>query len=272
MKDKPLPPFIISAPTMVFGMDLVENVTKLSQVVTHVEIVLFQTPDLHNIPDEQTINTVKEILAEKNLTCSVHLPASLEVAAEDIRKRNSAAQTAAEIVEHMDTLNPTNYVLHVPITAPTLTAQPGCYIHEHQLSQYDAWSERALRALAEMQTRTGLNQRLLVENINFSPAFLEPLWREGLCAFCLDIGHLLLGRESAGYHLQRYLPVIKEIHLHGVIEWDEHLSLDVLPMERVRAWLQLLEKFRFTDIMNLEVFDPQDLEKSMCMVEAALST
>lgn len=254
---------------MVFGMDLVENVTKLSQVVRHAEIVLFQTPDLHNIPDEQTINTVKEILAEKNMTCSVHLPASLEVAAQDIGKRNTAVQTAAEIVEHMDILNPTGYVLHVPITPPTLTAQPGCYIHEHQLSQYHAWSERALRALEEIQTRTELNHRLLVENINYSPAFLEPLWREGLCAFCLDIGHLLLGRESAGHHLQRYLPVIKEIHLHGVIEWDEHLSLDVLSLDRVRPWFQWLDRFSYSDILNLEVFDARDLEKSLRAVEAA---
>ena len=271
MKNKPLPLFIISAPTMVFGMDLVENVEKLSQVVTHSEIVLFQTPDLHNIPDEQTITTVKEIMAEKNMTCSVHLPASLEVAAEDIRKRNSAVQTTVEMVEHLDKFNPTNYVLHVPVSTP-LTAQPGCYVYEHQLPHYAEWSERALRALEEIQTRTGLNHRLLVENINFSPAFLEPLWREGLCAFCLDIGHLLLGRESAGHYLRRYLPVIKEIHLHGVIEWDEHLSLDVLPMERVRAWLQVLEKFDFTGILNLEVFSPPDLEKSMRMVAAALST
>lgn len=257
---------------MVFGMDLVENVEKLSQIVSHAEIVLFQTPDLHNIPDEQTIATVKKFMAEKEMTCSVHLPASLEVAAEEIDRRNSAVHMAVELVEHMDTLNPTNYVLHVPITEPTLTAQPGCYIHEQYLAHYDAWSARALGALEEIQHRTELNSRLLVENINFSPAFLEPLWQEGLCAFCLDIGHLLLGRESAGHHLQRYLPVIKEIHLHGVIEWDEHLSLNVLPMERVRAWFHLLEEFGFTDILNLEVFDPLDLEKSMRMVEAALST
>jgi sugar phosphate isomerase/epimerase len=42
----------------------------------------------------------------------------------------------------------------------------------------------------------GENNKLLVENINYSPSFLEPFCKEGLCGLCLDIGHLLLGQED----------------------------------------------------------------------------
>lgn len=253
---------------MVFGMDLVENVKKLSSLVDHVEIVLFHTPELHNIPDRKEIITVKELLEEKQLTCSVHLPASLEVAAPTERKKCRAIQMATEMIEHLDRLNPAYYILHVPITPPTLVAQPGTYLHESQLPEFGAWTDKAFRALTSIQARTGLSHRLLVENINFSPAFLEPFWRQGLCAFCLDIGHLLLGSESVTKNLERYLPVIKEIHLHGVIEGQEHLALDVLAIEKVRSWFQCLSEFGYHGILNIEVFDPEDLEKSLCMVKA----
>jgi sugar phosphate isomerase/epimerase len=260
--------FVISAPTMVFGMDLVENVHKLSSVVNHVEIVLFHTPELHNIPEREEMIAVKEILAEKQLTCSVHLPASLEIAAPPERKRHRAIQMITEIIAHLDRLNPLYYILHVPITPPTLVAQPGTYLHESQSPEFRAWADRAFRALTFIQGHTGLSHRLLVENINFSPAFLEPFWRQGLCAFCLDIGHLLLGGESVRKNLERYLPVIKEIHLHGVMEGQEHLALDVLAIEKVRSWFQCLSEFGYQGILNLEVFDPEDLKKSLCMVEA----
>ena len=58
----------------------------------------------------------------------------------------------------------------------------------------------------------------LVENINYSPRFLNPLWKLGLCGLCLDIGHLLLGNEALLENLGSHLPVIKEIHLRS----EEH--------------------------------------------------
>ncbi len=89
---------------------------------------------------------------------------------------------------------------------------------------YAAWADRAIMSLGHIQKETGLKQKLLLENINYSPDLLEFIRQQGFCAFCLDMGHLLLGRESVRKTLKRYLPVIKEIHIHGVTGWDEHLG------------------------------------------------
>jgi hypothetical protein len=43
-------PFEIGAPSMVYGEDLLKNARTLADVVDNVEIVLFHTPSLHNIP------------------------------------------------------------------------------------------------------------------------------------------------------------------------------------------------------------------------------
>lgn len=248
---------------MVFGMDLVVNVKRLSCIVPHIEIVIFHTEELHNIPTSQEVVSLQKIKAEKNLTYSVHLPASLEIASESKPKREMAVETATKIIEHLDALSPEYHILHIPITTPTLTAEPGCYIKNKSSFPYEAWADRALTSLDRIQEKTGLKQQLLLENINYSPHLLEKIRQQGLCALCLDIGHLLLGRESVREMLKRYLPVIKEIHIHGVAGWEEHLGLDVLPPDRVDSWFRLLTDLDYTGILNIEVFDPVDLTNSL---------
>ena len=260
-------PFIISAPSMVFGKDLAENVKRLSRLVDHIEIVVFHTPELHNIPTSRDILFMKKIKAEKKITYSVHLPASFEIAAQSRQKREMAIQIATQIIDEMAELDPEYYILHVPVATPTLTAEPGCYMTDKSSFRYAAWADRALESLGRIQEATGLNRQLLLENINYSPVLLEEIWQKGLCAFCLDIGHLLLGGESVLKVLKRYLPVVREIHIHGVVGWEEHLGLDVLPPERVRSWFDFLNENGYAGILNIEVFDPQDLAKSLQLLE-----
>ena len=78
-----------------------------------------------------------------------------------------------------------------------------------------------------------------MENINYPPRFLLPFLEANPGAFCLDIGHLLLGREKLIDHLvEAFSAWIREIHLHGVNGNEEHLSLRYLPDHRLRKWLK----------------------------------
>jgi len=91
MKTKPYPQplnFILGAPSMVYGEDLIHNVEMLSDLVKDIEIVLFHTPECHNIPSGREIDRLREIRNQKEISFTVHLPASLEPASErqDLRK------------------------------------------------------------------------------------------------------------------------------------------------------------------------------------------
>lgn len=251
---------------MVFRMDLVENVESLSRFLDHVEIVIFHTPECHNIPTNREIARLKEIKSKKNLSFSVHLPPSLEIASHDETKKSAAVALASKIVHLCEEINPYYYILHVPVTSPMLTAEPGKYLKKNTLPEFNGWLDRAAQSLDKIQSETKLRTRLLVENINYSPKFLRPLWQQGLCGFCLDIGHLLLGNEAILENLDSYLPVIKDIHLHGVVDQREHLALDVLPEDRVKSWFDKLKIFNYTGIVNLEVFSPEDLEISLAVI------
>ena len=248
---------------MVFGADLVENVRLLAEHVDHIEILLFHTPSLHNIPGPKKIRALREIGKQKNVTYTVHLPDSLEIASTDSSRRKETLRLAREICLRLEALDPKHYVLHIPFTAPTLVPVPGLYFHTGNEQNWNEWTKRALESLEMLEEGIGQGHKLLVENINYSPSFLEPFWEQGLCALCLDIGHLMLGGENVTEVMKRYLNVTRAIHLHGVQGYDEHLSLSILPENVVQGWLGCLRMASYQGLIVLEVFNPEDLEESM---------
>ncbi len=259
-------PFIISAPSMVFGMDLLENVRLLAGLVDNIEIVLYYTLTLHNIPSHKEMRTLKKIGDQENMTFTVHLPASLEVASQDKKIRKESIQQAKDLLNNLAEINPIHYILHIPFTQPTLVPVPGLYFTPECREKWDEWTKRALESLEILNETMGRSNKLLIENINYSPFFLKPFAKNGLCDLCLDLGHLILGQENVIELIKEYLHVTKEIHLHGVNGYEEHLSLSILPKDLVQEWLRYLIKSSFKGVINLEVFNPRDLKSSMEIV------
>ncbi len=248
---------------MVFGADLLKNARLLAEHVDHIEILLFHTPSLHNIPGPKEIRTLREIGKQKGVTFTVHLPDSLEIASTDKSRRKESLELAKETCLRLEELDPKHYVLHIPFTAPTLVPVPNLYFHTGNEQDWDAWTKRALESLEMLDERIGQNSKLIVENINYSPSFLEPFWEKGFSKLCLDIGHLVLGQEDVVAIMKRYLHVTQAIHLHGVQKYDEHLSLSILPENLTHEWLTCLKMASYQGLIVLEVFNPQDLEESM---------
>lgn len=253
----------IGAPSMVFGEDLLENVRLLAENVDHIEIILFHTPSLHNIPGPKEIRTLREIGKQKNVTFTVHLPDSLEIASSNVSRRKESIELARKICLELAEVDLRHYVLHIPFTAPTLVPVPDLYFHTGNEQDWDGWTKRALESLGALHEGIGQGNKLLVENINYSPSFLEPFWEEGFCEFCLDIGHLMLGQEDVMGVMKQYLDVARVIHLHGVRGYEEHLSLSILPRALLDGWLRYLKMASFQGVLLLEMFSPRDLEESM---------
>lgn len=261
----------MSAPSMVFGEDLVDNVQQLAGIMDHVEIVLFHTPTLHNFPDSKEIDALLKIKEREKISFSVHLPTSLEIASKQQKKRESSVQLARELFLKMSILEPLYYILHIPFTPPTLVPVPGTYIGKDHNTEWGGWPQRALASLENLCCGIGNTPKILVENINYSPCFLEPFLQSGFCDLCLDLGHLMLGNENVADTLAQYLEVTREIHLHGVKGYEEHVSLSVMPRPLVAEWMQIVHTAGFNGILNLEVFSPADLGESCDIVLEAFS-
>lgn len=256
---------------MVFGENLLENAYLLAGMVDHVEIVLFYTPALNNFPSPSEIKALRKLGANEDVSYSVHLPTFLEIASRNRKKREKSVQMIIDLINIMDELNPMYHILHIPYTSPTLTSVPGLYFTGEHRDKFIDWTQRAAQSLEKIQGRTGQNNKLLVENINYSPIFLECFWKMGLCEFCLDMGHLMLGRESVIKVTKQFMPVTREVHLHGVKGCEEHLSLAVLPEALVSKWVKLLVEASYGGVVNLEVFSEGDLEASISMLIGSFS-
>jgi sugar phosphate isomerase/epimerase len=194
---------------------------------------------------------------------SVHLPTALEIASRDRRTREKSVSMVVDIIDFMSELDPVHHILHIPFTTPTLTSVPGLYFTAEHRDEFIDWTLRATESLETIQDRIDRRNGILVENINYSPIYLERFWKLGLCGFCLDMGHLMLGRESVSGVSRQFMSAIEEIHLHGVEGHAEHLSLAVLPKPRVAQWIALLIAAGYKGVINLEVFSRECLASSM---------
>lgn len=251
---------------MIFGDELLKNARLLANMVDYVEITLFHTPTLHNIPTSEEIHSLKKTGKQEDMAFAVHLPASLEIAATGKEQREKSVQLAREIILRTAELEPMHYVLHVPFSPPTLVPIPDFYFTSQNDPRWDEWREHALESLEILNGVLDKPDRLLVENINYSPRFLEPFLESGFCGLCLDLGHLILGGESVMDHMKQYPDVTRVIHLHGVDGYEEHLSLSRLPKSMVHEWLRYLHRSSFRGVITLEVFSPYDLEESLEVV------
>ena len=259
--------FEISAPAMVYGPDPVKNIRKLAPLVNNIELVLFYTPDLNNFPKADELAVIRQLGEIYHLTYTVHLPASLEIASDNDNRRKEAVQIAIELIRDTSMIHPLHYILHVPFTKPTLVADPDQYIDHIDDDRLASWINTSELSLHSIYDAIAKDSGLLLENINYSTTYLAKLLKRSRCRLCLDIGHLMLGREDVSEILRQYLPITDEIHLHGVRGSEEHLGLGVLAISDITAWLDIIKQHFFSGVINLEMFTPTQLKESIEIID-----
>jgi sugar phosphate isomerase/epimerase len=255
---------------MIFGHDIIENAEILSTIVDNVEIVFFSTPTQNNYLSSRDITALSDIAQNTGISYTVHLPASLEIASPDNKKRVDSFQSAMQLIKQCEPLDPHFFILHIPYSSPTLVYKPGDYFKQIEYTEWQKWLDRASNSLVEITAAIGKKCGLLLENINYSVFHLDPLIKNEGCDLCLDVGHLLLGQENVSAEIMCYHRFIKEIHLHGIQGHTDHFSLATLSQRRVLKWLKILNGIGFSGILNLEVFSPSDLRASLDLIDRLL--
>ena len=84
-------------------------------------------------------------------------------------------------------------------------------------------------------------------------------------SICLDVGHLIRYELDIAELFNRYHLRISIIHLHGVENNQDHLSLDRLPKGDIAPILRILKQFGGT--VSVEVFSYNDLSASLQFLE-----
>ncbi len=245
-------PFRLGTPSYVIPDDIIPNVRFLADQVDDVEIVLFESTGLSNLPSEETVRTLKELAAQHDLTYTVHLPIDIHTGHAESGERRRAIDVCRRIIARMGPLDPFAYVLH-------LVGERRGDSPSDDIPRWQARHRDSVRAIIQEVSP----EKLCIENLDYPFERVADLVRELGLSVCTDIGHLLLCAEDVHRYLDRHLARTRVVHLHGIENGVDHRSIHHLERSLLDALLQRLLDAHADRVVTLEIFNVEDLRDSI---------
>jgi sugar phosphate isomerase/epimerase len=251
-------PFRLGTTSYIIPADLMTNVGFLAPYVDDIELVLFEADAESNLPDKETITTLREIACSNDLSYTVHLPLGLLLGARNEAERRRSMEKALHIVELTSPLNPAAYVVHFEGDRRGLIPS----------ENMTGWTSSLRASVAEL-LGIGIPSHLFcVETLDYPFALVDPIVCEFELSVCLDIGHVLLQGYPLDAYLVKYHDRIRVFHAHGIRENKDHRDLGALSdSDLALLFGSLRSRHSSAPILTLEVFDENDFRLSLDVVE-----
>ncbi len=96
----------------------------LADKVDDIELVLFESEEMSNLPDEKTIRELSLLGESHDLSYTVHFPLDIYPGSRDQQERSRFLRTIERIVTLTEPLNPFGYVLHLTPESYGLVPSP----------------------------------------------------------------------------------------------------------------------------------------------------
>lgn len=248
--------FTLACPSFIYPDHILPNVCMLAPFVDQIEVLVFESEPVQNLPPEQHVAQMAHMLQTGQITFNVHLPVDVDITHEDQDQSRKAVERIAAAVDRVRPLCPTTWTLHLPCTKKT--AGNGF------ISQWQRRAEAGLKALLE-KTRLSPGS-VSVENLGYPPEWMAPVIRDLDLSVCLDIGHLIEHGYGIGENFKRFKDRITVMHLYGGVKAGRgHLGLHRLAPEHAPFVAEVLEQF--CGIVSVEVFSRKDLVQSLESLE-----
>ncbi|MBS3786986.1 sugar phosphate isomerase/epimerase [Candidatus Bipolaricaulota bacterium] len=258
-------PFRLGATSLTYpNLDLIENVKRTSDEFDLVELTL-EYP--RSLPlDGERIGELNKLKEEKGLEYSVHLPLSIRLATSNPHLRKASVEVVARTYEKAEKLDPQLYTLHV---SPVHYPGGSPLTHLFEIKQFDDQLEKARESLRELKEY--LNpEKIAVENLFTDMLRLQGFLESEGYMRCLDIGHLVKRGEDPVLHYYENSDSIINLHLHGVVEGNDHQQIE--PESENFNLVGLLEALRdksYDGQLVLEQFKPKHLSRSIETITSA---
>ncbi len=242
--------------------DILPNVRYLADKVDDIELVLFESEAMSNLPDRSTIKALASLAKEHQLTYTVHFPLDIHPGSQSIVERNRFVDSIQRIVDLTSSLDPFAYVLH--LTPEEYGRSPA--------SDVDRWLSALKESLRSMLERCGIPSRMFcAETLSYPFSLVLPLIEEFDLSITLDVGHIWLMGYDMEENLSSLLPRTRVAHLHGVHGGKDHLGLDKGNAAQIARFLAALEQQMKQDmverVLTLEVFSEADLASSLSLLQ-----
>jgi sugar phosphate isomerase/epimerase len=212
------------------------------------QLVLFDTPEISNIPSSEEAARMSGIAADYNMAFTVHLPCDIVLGDADPSIRRASAEMFSRVVGVTSQLEPICWVLHIPMPDE---------------SETDEYLDRTSETLASLIGELDSPRELAIENIH--PVFdIEPVIIEEFdTSVCIDVGHLRYFGLDVWSFLDRWLPRCRNMHLHGCTGEKDHESLAHLPREFMTKLFDRISCAPCLRTVTMEIFGVSDFESSI---------
>lgn len=250
-------PFRLGCTSYVYPEDIVPNVEKMAKVVDDIELVLFESEDVSNLPDQSVILRLKELKDRYTITYTVHFPIDKKAGSADKRERNGLIDQVNKIIELTVPIDPCAYILHLEGIARSA-------LYDEHMRWQKACDEtcRAIASYSAVDTR-----KICIENLDYPMEWHADLVYTYGFSFCLDIGHLWKYDENWRDTVRAYIARTRTIHVHGVNEEKDHLSLAAHNEAQVEDAVSMIAG-KYNHVVTVEVFNEQDTFESMGLIAA----
>jgi sugar phosphate isomerase/epimerase len=246
-------PFRLGTTSYIISADILANVVFLADKVDDIELVLFESDEIANLPDAATVTRLKELAACFDLTYTVHLPLDAWLGHEDPSVRKRSVDKCLRIIERMAPLDPFAYILHLHGDKQGKVPSP----------DMERWIDGHRRSVERLLQDVDA-QELCVETLDYPYSVIEDIVSDYKLSVCLDFGHLLLYGYAWEDYLDRYLAQTRVIHLHGVEGENDHRSLTFVPAVLLGTLMDRLgDKPLNLRVLTMEIFDERAFYRSL---------
>ena len=259
-------PFKLGLTSLTYpNLNMVENVKRCAETYDLIELTL-EYPKSLPLTDEK-ISELNELKAEAGLEYSIHLPLSIQLASTNPHLREASVEVIKEIYRKAEALNPIVYTLHVtPIYYPG--GSP--LTHLFEIEQFEDQIDRAKESLVELNEVVD-SGKIAVENLFTDLSRIQSFLEEEGYGRCLDVGHLVKRDEDPVLHYYEHSDSIINLHLHGVINGEDHQQLEPDAENfDLLGLFEAMERRGYSGPVILEQFKPEHLSRSLKTMRSAV--
>ncbi|MCP4369380.1 MAG: sugar phosphate isomerase/epimerase [Deltaproteobacteria bacterium] len=246
-------PFKLGTTSFIYQDDYIPNVKMLGPYIDEIELLMFESKP-GSLPKKKEIDELSLLSKEFALSYNIHLPIDISFGNRDPVIRQHAVDAIQHVLDLTSPLFPSTCTLH-------LSYGEASREKENVLK----WQELTYDTIRQF-INYGINsEEISIENLNYPFEWIEDIVRVFNFSICMDIGHLIVCGKDIKTFFDSYSDNISIIHLHGVENGHDHISLERLPGKRVEQIMEILNKF--TKTVSLEVFSFNDLATSLKFLE-----
>ncbi len=251
---KEIYPFKIGTTSFIYPDHYIPNVKMLGAYLDEIELLLFESIGADVLPSKSVIAELSRLAKDFDLTYNVHLPTDISISDPDPKRQIIAVDTMIRVIELVYPLSPSALTLHLPCVEGFLNQ-----------TAVKSWQDRVHGNLKKILSAAVPKEKIAIETLDYSFEWLDDIIVDLDLKICMDLGHLMVQGYDIMEVFNKYAFRTSIIHLHGVENERDHLTLERLPIKLIEPVLRILKKF--SGVVSLEIFSFENLNSSLKFLE-----